>query len=433
MKRLIVLIDGEHYPPLVRSVIDELRVSHEVLGAVFAGGTEKVGTSDPFTVYGLEVVTGPDRLISLAEALDRFRPDAVLDLSDEPVVSAADRFRMASITLIRGVEYTGADFDLRPAPLPKLIDKPSLRVIATGKRTGKTAIAGAIARQAVSVGRRPIIVAMGRGGPNPPAVVEVDSDVSAEALIALADSGRHAASDYLEDAITARVPTVGCRRVGGGLAGAVGFSNVAEGASIVAARDEDLVIFEGSGAAVPPVATGSGLVVVPATAGAGVVTDYLGPYRMLLADVAVVTMAEDPTAAGLIRAAIEEVAPGIETVAGVFRPKPLSDITGRSVFFCTTAPEGICAQLGEHLEDAYGCEVVGISNALADRSRLVGDLEQASDFEVLLTEVKAGAVDVAAREATRLGKQIVFADNDLIGDGISEAFDRVIQLASREL
>lgn len=432
MSRLVVLIDGEHYPPLVRSVIAELRESHEVVGAVFAGGTEKIGASDPREVYGLEVETGPNRLVSLGVALDRWKPDAVLDLSDEPVVTAADRFRLATVALIRGVTYMGADFELRPAQLPSLVSKASIRIIATGKRTGKTAVAGALARHAVAAGRRPIIVAMGRGGPNPPAVVEVSADVSPQALIALADAGHHAASDYLEDAVTARVPTIGCRRVGGGLAGAVGFSNVGQGAQMAEARDEDLVIFEGSGAAIPPVATRAGMIVIPAWSGPDAVNLYLGPYRVLLADVAIVTMAEDPADAEPIRAAVKKLAQGIETVAGVFRPKPLSDVKGCSVFFCTTAPERVSTLLSDHLSNIYGCEVVGMSNALADRNRLTADLASAPDFEVLLTEIKAGGVEVAARAAAKLGRRIVLADNELIGEGVADAFDHVIALATRD-
>jgi hypothetical protein len=47
--------------------------------------------------------------------------------------------------------------------------------------------------------------------------------------------GNHAASDYLEDAVLAGVRTVGCRRVGGGLAGEPVESNVPEGAALAAA------------------------------------------------------------------------------------------------------------------------------------------------------------------------------------------------------
>ena len=427
--RLLALIDGEHYPPLVRSVLEGM--SGDVVAAVFLGGSEKVGGGDPSETYGVPTLTGADREGTLADAIDRYRPDAVLDLSDEPVVTPPDRFRLATVALLRGVPYRGSDFELRPARMDPILTKPSIRVIATGKRTGKTAVAGALARRAVDTGRSPVIIAMGRGGPDPPEVLEVDGDLSADALIALADEGKHAASDYIEDAITSRVTTIGCRRVGGGMAGAVYASNVAEGARMAEARGEDLVILEGSGAAIPPVAASAGLVCLPATAGPDVVRLYLGPYRVLLADLAVVTMAEDSGAAEAVLRAVREVAPEAEAIPTVFRPKPLEDVSGCRVFFCSTAPPRVSDVLRGHLEEAHGCEVVGMSHSLADRAALGRDLSEAEEFDVLVTEVKAGGVDVAARLARQKGARVVFADNELVGDGVGEAFDRLIRRAER--
>ena len=48
-------------------------------------------------------------------------------------------------------------------------------------------------------------------------------------LLARSRAGRHAASDHLETAAVTGLRTVGCRRCGGGLAGAVGISNVVAG------------------------------------------------------------------------------------------------------------------------------------------------------------------------------------------------------------
>ena len=39
-------------------------------------------------------------------------------------------------------------------------------------------------------------------------------------LLAVSRRGLHAASDYFEDAVLAGVMTIGCRRCGGGMAGA---------------------------------------------------------------------------------------------------------------------------------------------------------------------------------------------------------------------
>jgi predicted GTPase len=52
-----------------------------------------------------------------------------------------------------------------------------------------------------------------------------------------------------------------------------------------------------------------------------------------------------------------------------------------------------------------------MSSCLADRSALQTDLEQAKAFDVLLVELKAAAVDVAARAAAAIGARMVVCDN----------------------
>ena len=116
-------------------------------------------------------------------------------------------------------------------------------------------------------------------------------------LLALSRGGGHAASDYLEVAALAGVPTIGCRRAGGGLAGAVVESNVLEGARLAAERRPDLVVFEGSGAALPPVETSVRLLVANAAQPPEVVAGYLNAYRILVSDLVVLTAAEEDVAA----------------------------------------------------------------------------------------------------------------------------------------
>ena len=67
---------------------------------------------------------------------------------------------------------------------------------------------GEAARLLAEIGRPPVVVAMSRGGPEVPEMIEptVD-DLSVAGLLALADAGRHAASDHLEDALLAKVAT----------------------------------------------------------------------------------------------------------------------------------------------------------------------------------------------------------------------------------
>jgi cyclic 2,3-diphosphoglycerate synthetase len=196
-------------------------------------------------------------------------------------------------------------------------------------------------------------------------------------------------------------------------------------------RDEDLVILEGSGASIPEVRANAGIIVVPATIDPVAVGAFLNPYRVLLADLAVVTMAEQAPAAAATIAAIHGTVPELETVSAVFRPEPLAAISDRKAFFCTTAPAQAGGVLKAHLEQTQRCEVVGMSHRLADRKALRVELAQAPLFDVLLVELKAAAVDVAARFADERGIDVVFVDNALVGTGIEDAFDRVLSLASK--
>jgi cyclic 2,3-diphosphoglycerate synthetase len=84
--------------------------------------------------------------------------------------------------------------------------------------------------------------------------------------------------------------------------------------------------------------------------------------------------------------------------------------------------------LAAHLE-AYGATVVGHSSALANRSRLAAELAAADRADVLVTELKAAAVDLATGFALERGMRVVYSDNQLEdrgGDGPVEALFRSV-------
>ena len=143
-----------------------------MVGALFVGGIEKIDPGSTPDVGVPARAAGPDRMAALAEAIDEWQPEVVLDLSDEPVLGYRERMELAAVALARGVRYAGADFELRPPVEGAPLDAPSLAVIGTGKRTGKTAISGELARLAARRGLDPVVVAMGRGGPPEPQVAE---------------------------------------------------------------------------------------------------------------------------------------------------------------------------------------------------------------------------------------------------------------------
>jgi cyclic 2,3-diphosphoglycerate synthase len=384
------------------------------VAALLVGGTEKLRPGEAIDVGAPLISVRGDRMTSLAEAIAAHRPEAVLDLSDEPVMGYRERMELAAVTLAAGLPYLGSDFRLDPPIEGPPLPVPTLAVIGTGKRTGKTAVAGAIARLASGMGLEPVVVAMGRGGPAEPEVVEAGS-VDLERLRRLVREGRHAASDHLEDALTTGVTTIGARRAGGGLAGAPWASNVREAAEMAAARGPGLVILEGSGSAVPPVPWDAGVLVVPASAPPEYVGGYLGPFRLLLSDLVVLTMAGDPDQGSenlsALRSRLRRYLGDAPHVVTDFSPVPLADVQGRRAFFATTAPGAVAERQARHLESAHGCTVVGWSGRLADRAGLTQDLDEADDYDVLLTELKAAAVEVACERAISRGAEVVFVDN----------------------
>src|SRR5581483_4848562 len=215
MTTAVALVDGEHYPPVVRDALAAL--PYEFVGAILVGGTEKLREARPD--YGVPLVDGFDGA------------EVVVDLSDEPVLGPPARLAWAARALAAGLAYVGADFRFDP-PVFEPFDLPSVAVFGTGKRVGKTAVTGALARL-LARDREVVVVAMGRGGPPEPELVREPPGVAE--LVRRSRAGLHAASDHLETAAVCGVPTIGCRRAGGGLAGAVFTSNVAEGAALARA------------------------------------------------------------------------------------------------------------------------------------------------------------------------------------------------------
>ena len=430
--RALVLVDGEHYPPVILDALASVAGDADVVAAVMLGGGEKL--SGPMALGSLPIVEGASQREALERGLDAYSPEFVIDLSDEPVLDSRARNLLIALTAARGVSYrcAGAMFE-QPwhHPLPAV---PTIAVVGTGKRTGKTAVSAALARHIAAAGARPVIVAMGRGGPDKPLVTRGDVEPpTLAALLALAERGEHAASDSYEDALVAGVTTVGARRAGSGLLGDPAFDTVGEAIAVAEREEPDVLILEGSGTALPPVRADAVVLVVGGATPPEEMKTPLGYLRLLIADLALVTMTDEPVLStetlSALSSSTAELARDVPVVRTVFRPAPVGSVAGRSVFVATTAPETAGRSMRTHLEEAHGAEVVGITHRLADRSRLSQELADAGGrYEVLLTELKAAAVDVAARAAVSAGATVVFLDNIPVaveGD-LAAAFDAVI-------
>jgi cyclic 2,3-diphosphoglycerate synthase len=376
--RAVAVIDGEHYADVVRAALAEL--PYEFVAAVLVGGVEKLRGGEE---YGVPLVENLDAALA-------YEPELVVDLSDEPVLPPERRLELASRSLALGLRYLGPDFDFEP-PRYEPFSLPSLAVIGTGKRIGKTALTGQLAR-VLSRHRDVVVVAMGRGGPAEPELIEAAPTL--ESLLELSRSGRHAASDHLETAALAGVRTIGCRRCGGGLAGQVATSNVAEGARLAEELAPDLVVFDGSGAAIPPIAADRRILV---TSEAQDVRAGLNAYRVLVSDLVVAIGVDDEQVAAI--AELKDV----PVVRCELRLEPVEPLDGRVAVFAA----GPAAT--DHLE----AEVVAFSANLADRASLRNDLASV-DAETYVIEIKAAAIDVVAEAALERGARVVFARNDVV-------------------
>jgi cyclic 2,3-diphosphoglycerate synthase len=384
---VIALIDGEHHPAAVRDALEGL----DLAGVVFCGGEEKLAGGSLDELYGRPVETEPE------QALRRLAPaaEAVVDLADEPVLPPSAKLRLAALALHLGLRFEAPGLRLEPPSYaPVAFDGPKLAVIGTGKRTGKTAVAGHWA--SLLRDRDPVIVCMGRGGPAEPVVATADTALAD--LVGVVDQGGHGASDYLEDAVLAGVRTVGCRRVGGGLTGAPWDSNVPAGAALAAALPAvGALIFEGSGSCIPPVEVDRTVCVI----GPGE-PEPMADYALLRAQ--------------LLLAHENAVAPE-GALRFTLRPEPAEPLPdgARVALFTTGAPA------------CDGVAPLVASTNLARRSALAADMERAAaeSCDLYLTELKAAAIDTVARHAAERGARVVFLRNRPVGvdDALMELAD----------
>ena len=244
--------------------------------------------------------------------------------------------------------------------------------------------------------RRVVVVAMGRGGPAEPELIETPPTI---------DGSRRARASRSpcsvrpsREAALAGVPTVGCRRAGGGLAGAPFSDNVLAGARLAAALDPDIVIFDGSGAAIPPVAADARILVVN---GEHDIRAGLNAYRVLVSGLVVDTGGADR----------KEIA-AIST-----SPSLLPSCASRRWNRSPAAHRGVHDRPGA--DGRLDAEVVQSRATSRTVTRYGAELEtvEAEDY---LVELKAAAIDVVAETALARGATVVLAANEVVSPELDE-------------
>ncbi|MFP5331627.1 MAG: 2,3-diphosphoglycerate synthetase [Acidimicrobiia bacterium] len=409
MSGALVLIDGEHQPEVIEAHLARMRASGSCppVVALFLGGFEKTGTVPRLSV---PVLQGPARQM-IPQAVDRFGVTKVLDLSDEPVVDARSRFALAGYALAAGVTYSGGGIDMTPPLRPRLTRCPTVAVIGTGKRTGKTSVSIALARHWKEKRLEPCIVTMGRGGPDRPLVLSVDGELPESVLDRLLAEGLHATSDYVEDALFAGVDTVGTRRLGAGPAGVTVDDDFAAGVAAATELDPGVVLLEGSGTAIPPAHADATVLVTSSAIDPEFLDGYFGPFRLALTD-AVVVVGEGTGLSDRIQA----VEPGLPVFTASLRPDPTTSVEGRQVVVVSTADASVGPQLLHHLRQ-LGAAGVQVIHSLGDRRVLVDELSHLAQHHLVLTEVKGAAAAVVLPLARAAGAEIGFIHNQVRMEG----------------
>jgi cyclic 2,3-diphosphoglycerate synthetase len=371
---------------------------HEIVAVVFCGGSEKVGSqalTQGRETYGYELTFGATPVAALRAALERHEADLLIDLGDEPRVDTRAKLTLAALAGARGLDYQTPGLRIDAPELPDLeLALPSISVIGTGKRTGKTAVCGHLARLLDDRGDSPVIVSMGRGGPADPVVARPDTGL--DQLMELAATGAHAASDYLEDAAIANVPAVGCRRVAGGPGGRTWHTNFARGVAVAAALPgAGCLLFEGSGATIPPARADATICIVGSPRQA---LELDGPLRLALADLVMLPQ-HSAQIAGRIKDFSDARVAVFDLRPTLCKPVP----TDASVAFFTTG-----------LGDLHDPQPALVSRHLANREALEQDLADAAAIGCThyATEIKAAAIDMVAAAAARDGAEVVFVRNE---------------------
>jgi len=416
------LVDGEHYLSNLQESLMEISRSYDIRYLIFIGGTEKIGTPNdvkkalPYPVFFASDKNLPDSK-KLGQILKARPVQMVLDLSDEPIMDYITRFEVACRILHEGVIYRGSDFEFEPLNFKKLLKKPSLAIWGTGKRVGKTAIGGMVGRVLKKHNMKPAIITLSRGGPRKPIIVRGDQiKIDLKYLLDIDAKGMHASSDCFEDALTARVATFGCRRCGGGFAGKAMVTVVEQGVKMAQKSSfVKSVILEGSGATIPEIKTDKVILVMDITQPTEILEGYMTPLRILYADLIILNMCEDFLATQekitrIIRK-IRSINPKVKIATTVLRPLPFQSIKGKKVFFTSTAPDEALPFLKKYMEKNFGCQVKAMSNHLSIRPLLIKELKALKGVDLVLTELKAAAIAVAAKEAKKIGLNTVLMDN----------------------
>ena len=284
---------------------------------------------------------------------------------------------------------TSAPTSASTRPSTRRSSVPSIAVIGTGKRVGKTAVSAHLARL-LARERDVVVVTMGRGGPPEPEPIETPPDVDgARRALALRPPRRlrpsrdrrrrRRAHDRLQP---------GGRRARRARRSS---RTSPQGARLAAERRPDVVVFDGSGTAIPPVAVDRRVLVVgPGHDLARAVRPLPPPHLR-------------PRDRRRLRGGGRD--PG-DAPAPAARP---ARGTGRGLHRRARRDRTSRRRRRPRLDEPR--------RPRHARSASCATLEA----DTYLTELKGAAIDLVAEDALARGRRVVLAGNDVVGPGLDEA------------
>jgi len=420
--RTLILVDGSYRPDTIKGALESLTVDEQYLisGLVYLGEGDLIPQpgEEPWGNLTLYPQEGESLIEVLERGLTTFNPQIVVDLTSRPKIDWRSRMMLASRALFLGFPFVGSDFALYPPQLEQISQKPSLSIIALGKRAGKTALTAHTARLLKEEGINPVVITMSRGGPSFPEIFfGAEEMLTPHMLLQIAESGRHACADYLETALFSQVTTIGCRRAGEGICGVPFKSIVVDGALQANDLPADIFIFEGSGISIPPIKCDRTILILPATLPLRELEDICGLYHLWSADMVFITHLQSARPKNLrtLINFIRELLGEIHIMKLELEPHPLGDIKSKPIFLASTAPQEVLSSHKKLLKEKYKCKIVATSSHLSHQEALIKDIEEALGLphppQVLLTELKAHAVDTATRIFLEADREVVYLDN----------------------
>ena len=161
--------------------------------------------------------------------------------------------------------------------------------------------------------------------------------------------------------------------------------------------------------------------------------NYFGPFRISLADIVVVTMADTVPRekVGKILETVRRVNPEADVHLTVFQPRPLGDISGKRIGLVMTSREAL-PSAAKHLE-SLGADVLHSSGNLSKRLDLIQDLERFEGIEAIVVELKAAAVDIVTRWALERGIDVVYLDNEPVNIDGKDLGKAILELGMKVL